>query len=76
MAEVNLDPDIGQSASFKEISIPLADPVEWEEGMLCPATLGAEQRQGDVVMASLCAISIAQAAHVVRRWGLLLYEDV
>ena len=72
VAEVNLDPDLAQGASFEKIAIPLADPVERKAGVLRPAALGAEQWPGDAVVASLSSISIAHAAHSVGRWGVLL----
>ncbi|KAG1766482.1 hypothetical protein EV702DRAFT_1050657 [Suillus placidus] len=68
MAEVNLDPYLGQGAPFEEISIPLTDPVEQEEGMLHLAALGAEDWLRDAVMAFMRAIPVAQTAHAVGRF--------
>lgn len=76
VAEVNLHPYLCQATPLEEVSIPLADPVKRQEGMLHPAALGAEYGPGDAVMASLSTIPIAQTAYSVWRWGLQRQEDV
>jgi hypothetical protein len=76
VAQVNLHPYLGQAAPLEEVSVPLADPVKREEGMLRPAALGAEYGPGEAVMTSLSTIPVAQTAHPVLRWGLLPQEDV
>jgi hypothetical protein len=76
MAKVNLHSYLCQAAPLEEVSVPLADPAKREEGMLCPAALGAEYGLGEAVMTSLGAIPITQTAYPVLRWGLLPQEDV
>jgi hypothetical protein len=76
VAKVDLHPYLGQATPLKEVSIPLADPMKWQEDMLHPAALGAEYGSEDAVLASLSTIPIAQTAYLVWRWGFLHQEDV